>query len=76
MNPMSVLKLKPLVEAFRTNHPKVPAFFSAAASSVNVGSVVEVKVTTAEGKEIISNIKVTEQDVELLNELRGLMTEQ
>ena len=76
MNPMAVLKLKPLVEAFRTNHPKVPAFFTAASSAVNVGSVVEVKVTTAEGKEIISNIKVTEQDVELFRELMALLNEQ
>lgn len=74
MNPMAALKLRPLIEAFRENHPKIPAFISAVSSTVDIGSVVEMKVTSSDGKELISNIRVTEQDIQLLNELRTLLS--
>ena len=76
MNPMAALRLRPLVKQFRENHPKVPAFFKAAASAVDVGSVVEMKVTSADGKELVSNIRITEQDIELIRELRVLLNDQ
>lgn len=73
MNPLSIMKLKPLLERFKENHPKVPMFFAAAAQTIGENSVIEIKVTTAEGKDIITNMRVTADDLELFSELKGLM---
>ena len=50
MNPMGFMKIKGLVDRFKDNHPKVPMFFTAASKSVDVGSIIEINITTAEGK--------------------------
>ena len=34
--------------------------------AISVGSVIEIKVTSPDGQEYVSNIKVTENDVELI----------
>lgn len=72
MNPMSIMRLKPLFEKFRSNHPKVPMFFAAAAQSVGEGSVIEIKVTTSEGKNLVTNMKVTPDDLALMTELKEI----
>ncbi len=73
MNPMGLMKIKGLVEKFKGNHPKVPMFFSAASKSVNVDSVIEINITTAEGKNLRTNMKVTAEDMELVKQLSELM---
>lgn len=70
MNPMSIMRLKPLFEKFRNNHPKVPLFFAAASQSVGEGSVIEIKVTAPDGKNLVTNMKVTSDDLVLIAELR------
>lgn len=70
MNPMSIMRLKPLFEKFRNNHPKVPLFFAAASQSVGEGSVIEIKVTAPDGKNLVTNMKVTSDDLALIAELR------
>lgn len=72
MNPMSIMRLKPLFEKFRENHPKVPMFFAAASQSVGEGSVIEMKITTPEGKNLVTNMKVTPDDLELIAELKEM----
>lgn len=76
MNPMSMLKLRPLLEAFRENHPKIPMFLSAASDAIDEGSIVEMKITTSNGKNIVTNFLVNPQDVELLNELKKILANQ
>lgn len=73
MNPMGLMKIKGLVEKFKGNHPKVPMFFSAASKSVDVDSVIEINITTAEGKNLRTNMKVTAEDMELVKQLSELM---
>lgn len=73
MNPMGLMKIKGLVEKFKGNHPKVPMFFSAASKSVDVDSVIEINITTAEGKSLRTNMKVTAEDMELVKQLSELM---
>lgn len=70
MNPMSIMRLKPLFEKFRNNHPKVPLFFAAASQSVGEGSVIEIKVIAPDGKNLVTNMKVTSDDLALIAELR------
>jgi len=74
INPMAVLKLKPLVESFRNNHPKFGPFLSAAAGAMKEDSILEMKVTTPEGQTIISNLKLTADDLALFAELRILLS--
>ena len=64
MNPMAILQIKSLLDKFKNNHPKIPMFFSAAAQSIDENSIIEIKVTTAEGQNLITNMKVTSDDIE------------
>lgn len=67
INPADILKIKRAKDVFVENHPKFPAFLSAVKkSSLDVDTVIEITVTTKEGKEMSSNIKVKESDLELL----------
>lgn len=70
MNPMAILQIKSLLDKFKNNHPKIPMFFSAAAQSIDENSIIEIKVTTAEGQNLITNMKVTSDDIELFKELK------
>lgn len=72
MNPFNLLKLKSLFDRFKSNHPKLPLFFRAAIGEIQEGTVVEVKVTPPEGKAIVTNIKINQEDMELINEFRAM----
>ncbi len=72
MNPLAALKIKNMLTVFKENHPKVPQFFKAASGILDEGSVVEMSITTSEGKRIVTNIKVTESDLEQIKEIREL----
>ncbi len=69
MNPMGFMKIKGLMDRFKVNHPKVPMFFEAASKSIGVDSIIEINVTTAEGKSLCTNMKVTADDMELVSQL-------
>ena len=73
MNPMAILQIKSLLDKFKNNHPKIPMFFSAAAQSIDENSIIEIKVTTAEGQNLITNMNVTSDDIELFKELKEKM---
>ncbi|MDE5772029.1 MAG: hypothetical protein K2I06_10460 [Ruminococcus sp.] len=73
MNPLALMKLKPLLKAFKENHPKFLMFVRKALKETDEGSVVEVKITTSDGQEFFTNMKITQQDMELLNEMRGFI---
>lgn len=73
MNPMAILQIKSLLDKFKNNHPKIPMFFSAATQSIDENSIIEIKVTTAEGQNLITNMKVTSDDIELFKELKEKM---
>jgi len=72
MNPMNAFKFKSLLERFLVNHPKLSPFFKAAVGTIGEGTVIEVKVISPDNKTIISNIKINEQDMAILNELKEL----
>jgi hypothetical protein len=71
MNPMAMMKVKGLMDKFKENHPKVPMFFSAASKSIGAGSIIEITVTDPEGKQMCTNMKVTEEDLELFEQLKN-----
>ena len=71
MDPFKLLKLKSLFERFKTNHPKVPLFLRAAIGEIQEGTVVEVKVTPPEGKSIVTNIRINQEDLELIEAIKS-----
>ena len=66
INPMKLLQLKPLLGKFRANHPKFVQFFAAASQSgLTEGSVIEVSITNPDGKNLCTNLKLTQEDLEM-----------
>lgn len=72
MNPMALMQMKGLLDRFKGNHPKVPMFFSAAAKSIEEGSIIEISVTSPDGRKINTNMRVTAEDLELVEQLKNL----
>ena len=73
MNPLAMLSLKSAMEKFQGNHPKFMQFITAMAQyGLEEGTVLEWKVTTPEGKEIQANIKINEDDLELIEKIKEL----
>ncbi len=72
IDPMQLFKMKSMWDQFTQRHPKFPAFLRAMAQgAITEGSVLEITVTTAEGKVISSNLKVTKEDLEMVEELKN-----
>lgn len=73
MNPMKLLELKSQWDKFNANHPKFAPFLRAvAANGVEEGTVIEINITTPEGKNFASNIKVTKSDLDLIETIKEL----
>lgn len=68
-----IQKLKECIGHFRSNHPKFPLFLNAVSREALIeGSVIEITVTTPEGRNYCSNIKLGQDDLELLECLKSL----
>ena len=68
-----IQQLKSGMDRFRANHPKFPMFLQAVSQNALVeGSVIEINVTTPEGKNYCSNIKVTADDLALIETLKNM----
>ncbi len=73
-NPGLVFELQKKWQTFTENHPKFPAFLRAVSSTeLGPGSIIEISITTEEGKNIASNVKLTESDVQMLKEVAEMM---
>ena len=73
MNPMMLIQIKEKIDVFRREHPKVMPFFKTINNqALQEGSVLEIKVTDTAGKEYVSNIRVTENDINLIRLISGL----
>ena len=75
MNPMKLMQVKAVWDKFSANHPKFPKFLRAVGNgTIQTGTVIEVSVTTAEGKNYSTNLKIQEEDMELFRELKEMMS--
>lgn len=73
MNPMQLLQLKSGWEQFRQNHPKFPLFMNAVSqNALAEGTIIEIKVTSPDGKNYSSNIKLTKGDTEFMGQMNDL----
>ena len=69
MNLGNLMQLKTSWAPFPQNHPKFPKFLQAASTAVKEDTLIEIKITTAEGKVIETNLKVKASDIELFKNL-------
>lgn len=73
MNPMLLLQLKTLWSEFTARHPKFPPFLKAVSQNgLREGTVLEIQVTLPDGKNYASNLKITEEDVEMYRKIQEL----
>lgn len=73
MNFSMALKLKAMWDGFSQRHPKFPQFLSAVSrEGISQGTILEITVTTPEGKSFTSNLKVSQEDLDALKSLREL----
>ena len=76
-NFMKIFQLKNLWDRFIKNHPKLPMFGKAVVGqAIREGTIIEISVTTAEGQNLVTNLKINAEDMELLNEALKLAQEQ
>ena len=72
-NPMKLIELKNLRDRFAQNHPKFVKFMGDLASSqIEEGTILEVTVKKPDGRTMVSNIKVTASDLEMLQAIKQM----
>lgn len=71
MNPTKMLKLKKEWDAFNARHPKFVRYLGVvkAGGYLADGSVVDVTITNPDGKALHANVRMTKEDIELINTL-------
>lgn len=70
MDPIKMMKMKGEFQKFRNRHPKVVDFLYVAKDKIDTGTVIEMKITPPNtDRAIVCNMKVSEEDIELLKSL-------
>ena len=69
-----LLKFKGAWDTFTQNHPKFVPFMQAVGrEAIEDGTIIEVKVTSPAGKEYNTNMKITQSDLDLFAQFKGMM---
>lgn len=70
INPMALMKMKERMKLFKQDHPKVGPFFKVLHDeALQEGTILELKATTPDGKDYVSNIRLNANDLETLRML-------
>ncbi len=74
MNQIAMIqKLKTSMDTFRNNHPKFPLFLNAVSKEALMeGTIIEITVTTPQGKNYCTNVKLKPEDMELMESIKNL----
>lgn len=73
MNMGSAMKLMGAWNKFKSNHPKFPAFCKAVArKGFAEDTIIEVAIISPDGERIETNVRLTQEDLELMNELKNM----
>lgn len=79
INPAKLLKLKSHWTTFTQNHPRFPLFINAIAESnkngtpvLTEGTIIDINITTSEGKTMGTNVKLTASDLEMFHDLMNM----
>ncbi|MDE7094506.1 MAG: hypothetical protein K2O52_06315 [Oscillospiraceae bacterium] len=73
MNPMAIMQIKPLLEKFQQRHPKFIQFFNYAGQQIGEDSLIEISVTSPDDKKVVTNIRLSQEDLELIEKLKSLI---
>ncbi len=75
VNPMDMVKIGGRLKIFNSQHPRVGSFMrEVSTKAIEPGAVIEMKVTSVEGKEYVCNIKVTPEDLETVQMIRNMQS--
>ena len=70
----AIMKFKGAWDTFTNNHPKFMPFMQAVGrEAIADGAIIEVKVTSPDGKEYNTNMKLKQSDIDLFTQFRGMM---
>lgn len=72
MNPFAMMKIKDSFTRFCNSHPGVVQFVQTVGPRIQAGYVLELKVTDPDGKESVTNMRVTQEDLDLLKQLKEM----
>lgn len=73
INPMAIMALQQKFQTFNQEHPRVAPFFNAIkANSMEVGTIIDMKVTSPDGVEKQCNIKITQNDIDTFQTLMSM----
>lgn len=75
MNPMAMMKLKPLLEQFAAEHPRFPAFIKTAAYGVDEGGRIDIAVYNSAGQRMSADLNLTASDIELIRQLTEMLSQ-
>ena len=76
VNPMQLVQQAERLRIFKSQHPKVLEFLHAVArDNIQPGVVMELRVTDLDGKVSVTNIKLTQEDIETFEILKGIKGE-
>lgn len=68
-----IFKLQGLWMKFCKNHPKFPQFIKAVQTNAFVvDTIIDIKITYPDGKTVDTNLKLTEDDLKAMEELKKL----
>ena len=72
-NPADIMKLMGMKNRFESSHPKFVSFIKNVASrGISEGDIIEVTIARADGEKTTANLRVTADDVALVNEIKNL----
>lgn len=70
INPVKLMQIKAAIAGVERRHPNLRKFFQAVGKEkMREGTILELKVQTPEGKNMVTNIRLTKEDEELISEL-------
>lgn len=73
-NPAALMKLASARKKFENAHPKVCAFIGSALRDIPAGTVIELSITKPGQDPVVTNMRVTEEDLELFRSLKDLQS--
>ncbi|MBR5979232.1 MAG: hypothetical protein IK029_00385 [Oscillospiraceae bacterium] len=74
LNPMMLLKIRKMWGQFTAAHPKLLPYFREIRNSgyVGDGSVIDITVTSPDGRDLRYNMRVSSEDLELLRSIADI----
>ena len=72
-NPLQLMQLAERLKIFRQQHPKVLDFIQAIGrNNLQPGVVLELRVTDLDGKVAVTNMRLTEEDIEAIAIIKSI----